>query len=188
MCPPGQTTDSFWTPPGRPAGRSAPRAGAFTRPDPTLTSTAIHPSDNRAVGEWMDGTLQELAGRGLDEPYARQLIERFPQERIQKALAYWDALPDAGPGLLVKAIREGRAPAEKKRDLLGEQRKYGDDIRDWLTQNMPEFNRPNEGPHPAAVAAVIRLHHQHGKGRITRREHGSWIRQFVKDWKKRMEE
>ena len=35
-------------------------------------------------------------------------------------------------------------------------------------------------PHYAAVAAVIRLHHVHGKGSLTVREHGPAIRQAVK--------
>lgn len=126
----------------------------------------------------MDGALAELRARGLDEPYARRLVEQFPQERIWRAVEYFDGLTDVGPGLLVTAIREGRQPISARRDLMADQQKYADAIVAWLREHFPDLDRPIFGQHPAAVAAVIRLRWRYG----TADGHEPEVRAAVERW------
>ncbi len=72
------------------------------------------------------------------------------------------------------------ATAHKGRTALDEQREYGEQIRDWLTEHFPDLCDEHWGPHPAAVAEVIRLHYRDGKGALTERRHGREIRQAVR--------
>jgi hypothetical protein len=60
---------------------------------------------------------------------------------------------------------------------------YGEQIRSWLRSTFPEF-----GDHPAAVVAVIRLHHLEGKGTLTRGRHGELIQAAVRRWDDQVEE
>lgn len=75
--------------------------------------------------------------------------------------------------------------ARERSELMGRQVQYGQEIGDWLRQMFPEFCSPQ--PHPGAVAAVIRLHYLHGRGRLTRGEHGDAIREFVSCWEARLQ-
>lgn len=147
---------------------------------------AIHPSSVQGVG--MDGWVLELVNRGVDEPHARKLVAEHSASRIEQAVAYFDSLAvGAGPGLLVLAIRQGRQPAPK-RSRLADQAAYCDQIVAWLRRHFPELCDDHRSPHPAAAVAVIHLHYRFGKGRITKREHGSEIRAAVRRWDARWNE
>lgn len=87
-------------------------------------------------------------------------------------------------------------------ERLANEAQYGEQIRAWLLVKMPDvcrqdpkvieshrrcFGDPEANrlaastqPHPAAIAAVIRLHHGHGKGSLTVKGHGAEIRAAVK--------
>ena len=69
--------------------------------------------------------------------------------------------------------------------LMAAQAAYGNQIRDWLRKHFPQWNTDHGNrTHPAAITAVIRLHHQHGKGKLTVREHGPAIRSAVDGFEK----
>lgn len=108
------------------------------------------------------------------------LLQNASLEAIARTIEWWDELPDAGPGVLVEAIRKGGVA--EQRSVLERQREYGEQICDWLNERFPDLRQPSGRPHCAAIAAVIRLHHQHGKGMLTKRAHGAIIRQAVKDF------
>lgn len=74
---------------------------------------------------------------------------------------------------------------KERAELMAAQVQYGRDIKAWLSEYFPDLCRPNWGPHPAAIAEVIRLHYQYGKGQLTVRKHGSRIRAAVKAFDKR---
>lgn len=131
------------------------------------------------------GLGEKLCSRGVVPANAQALLAEFPAERIERALAYFDALPDGGPGLLVRAVRDGRAPARSRRSLVAEQAEYERSLVAWLQAAVPDLCSPL--PHPGAVVAVIRLHHRDGKGSLTKRRHGGEIREFVKYWEQRLE-
>ena len=63
---------------------------------------------------------------------------------------------------------------------VNRERDYGLQVEAWLKRVFPEF-----GAHPAAIVAVIRLHHTVGKGRLTKREHGEQIAGAVRVWEAR---
>lgn len=80
--------------------------------------------------------------------------------------------------------QKGWVHVPTREELLAREAKYGRDISSWLEANFPDLCDPS--PHPGAVAAVIRLHHRVGKGRLTAREHGPEIREFVAVWERRL--
>jgi hypothetical protein len=63
---------------------------------------------------------------------------------------------------------------------LIEQEQYSRQIVQWLDKQFPEL----EG-HPAAVVAVINLHHMLGRGKVTRAQHGAQILRAVAAFDKR---
>lgn len=65
------------------------------------------------------------------------------------------------------------------------QEQYHEQVTSWLARNFPEV-MDGELPHPAAFMAVVRLHHQFGKGTVTRGEHGELIRRAVKRFDERL--
>lgn len=132
-----------------------------------------------------DEAVAAMQSRGLNN--VDDLLSFATPDRIVGACRWWDGKRGAGTGVLAQAIRRGGMdePSEQ-RDLLAEQ-KYADSIVAWLRQHFPQFDRPVYGPHPAAVAAVIRLHWLHGKGQLTVQEHGPEIRAAVARWEEEWE-
>lgn len=90
-----------------------------------------------------------------------------------------------GVGVLVAELRKGGRRPQQRRDLIAESAEYGRSMHAWVRQHMPDLVVDGYA-HPAAIAALIRLHKRHGKGSVTVREHGLWIREFVSDWKARV--
>lgn len=68
--------------------------------------------------------------------------------------------------------------ARDKAEFMAAQEQYGRDIQDWLRSQFPELCSP--APHPAAIAAVIRLRWLEGPGKVTAAEHGQVIRDSVR--------
>jgi hypothetical protein len=106
--------------------------------------------------------------------------KRLASEQAPDLIGAWcerfDHEPEMGPGALVAAIRSGsRPPAPRPRSERG----YAAEIRDWLTRHVPEVC-PDGEPHPAAVAALIRLHHRYGREAVSARAHGAVIRAEVR--------
>lgn len=155
---------------------------------PIPASTTTSGSEGRGGGGHDLKLLAEnLKARGVQASLP-SLLQAASAQAIARTIDWWDGLSGAGPGVLVDAIRKGGVIEQPEpKSMLEQQRIYGQQIAAWLTQNFPELDRPHWGPHPAAVAAVIRLHHQHGKGRLTKREHGPEIRAAVKAWQKKWE-
>lgn len=132
-----------------------------------------------------DAALKELRARGIINP--EQFLDAATPEAILDTCRWYDAQNGrVGTGVLVAELRAGgRAgwqPEPRQRDVTAEQRAYADEIVAWLREHFPEVDRPVYGPHPAAVAAVIRLHWVYGKGRLTVREHGPEICAAVDRW------
>lgn len=126
--------------------------------------------------EWIDALVE----RGVVPTNAQALIAAYDQQRVADAVAWFDSQPTGavGAGLLVRAVREGRSPL--RRQAVSQQRDYWRSLEAWLEGAFPEF-----GAHPAAAAAVMRLHRRHGRGSVTRREHGPIIRAAVDRWERR---
>jgi hypothetical protein len=117
-----------------------------------------------------------LQARGVNATLS-SLVANASLEAIACTIEWWDGLPGAGAGALVEAIRRGGiVPKHRGRSDDA----YGREIADWLTAHFPELRQPSGEPHPAAVAAVIRLRYRLGPGQLTRREHGPEIRAAVK--------
>lgn len=76
-------------------------------------------------------------------------------------------------------VREADLEAQLSRysDLLEQQARYAKAICAWLDRCFPDLHT-----HPAAVAAVIRLHYRYGKGNLTASKHGVEIREAVTRW------
>jgi hypothetical protein len=130
-------------------------------------------------------TLEGLCARGVFASLAEQLMAEHSAERIQAWIEYADTQSGMGAGALVQGIRSGDMPPAKPKSMLAAQAEYGQSIQAWLAKNFPEYDRPQWEPHPAAVAEVIRLHWRHGKGTLTREEHGPAIRAAVEAWGER---
>ena len=72
-------------------------------------------------------------------------------------------------------------------ELLQREREYATSVVSWLNSNFPELRRQEGMPHPAAVAAVTRLHKRYGKGSLTRERHGDLILGAVTRFRKEYE-
>ena len=131
--------------------------------------------------------LQGLADRGVTKPEQfaalgvtaiAQTILWFDQEQTKRSV---------GTGVLVTELRNGgrRQTARRASDLLDSEAEYGQKIVDWLEAKMPDVCRPAYGPHPAAVAAVVRLHWRKGKGSLTVGSSGAEIRAAVQRFDER---
>jgi hypothetical protein len=129
----------------------------------------------------LNSLSRELQRRGVQASLS-SLLEFASVDAIERSIEWWDRLPDAAPAVLVGSIRGGGIPARHTDSV-----QYGEQIVAWLTEYFPELADEHGRPHPAAVAAVIRLHHRRGKGQLTKREHGPEIRAAVKAWAKRYE-
>lgn len=62
------------------------------------------------------------------------------------------------------------------------QREYSEQVETWLTVNFPDLCEPKSGAHPAAIVAVYDLHVIHGRGSLTKHEHGDVIRRQVEKY------
>jgi hypothetical protein len=132
-----------------------------------------------------DDLAEELIDRGVNPTSAREFVAQLDAEAIGRTIGWFDGQSGrVGAGVLVAELKRGGRPAQRA-GLIEEQRQYGQDITDWLRKHFPEFDRPRFGPHPAAVAAVIQLHHRDGKRALTKRRHGAEIRAAVKRWEDR---
>lgn len=128
--------------------------------------------------------LKSLIDRGISNP---QQFADLGVEAIEGTCRWFDAQSGrVGTGVLVHELRAGGKPnwsgpsSSSGSELLKEQVRYGDEIQAWLCQHFPEC-----GPHPAAIAAVVRMHFLYGKGRLTVTEHGAEIRGAVARWEGR---
>lgn len=127
-----------------------------------------------------------LRDRGMDNP---EQWAHLDPEAIEETVRWYDAQNGrVGIGVLVTELRKGGRRDPSRRDLITEQRDYAQQIVDWLERDFPDLDRPGYGPHPAAVAEVIRLHWRHGKARVSSREHGPAIRAAVARWESEQEE
>ena len=128
--------------------------------------------------------IANLRARGVTAPVAQALAADHDAERIQAWTDYAARHQGMGAGALIEGLRSGELPPApaKPKSMLAEQAEYGRSIQAWLSKNFPEYDRPRWGPHPAAVAEVIRLHWRHGKGTLTREEHGPAIHAAVAKW------
>jgi hypothetical protein len=127
---------------------------------------------------------ESLRARGVAEFMARRLADEYDAELISAWTDYAARHPSMGAGALIEGIRSGQLPPAKPVRVLDAQAQYGRDIQAWLSKHFPELDRPGWGPHPAAIAEVIRLHWRHGKGRLTREEHGPAILAAVEAWER----
>src|SRR5215472_12951143 len=116
--------------------------------------------------------IDMLKDRGMDNP--EQWAHLDPA--VIKATVRWydEQNGRVGIGVLVNELRKGGRQPARRRDPLAEQQTYADELVAWVRRHLPEVDRPRHGPHPAAVAAVIRLQWQHGK-RLSAREHGAAV-------------
>jgi hypothetical protein len=127
-------------------------------------------------------TLANLRAQGVAMPMAQQLAASYDTEHVQAWTDYAARQQGMGAGALIVGIRSGDPPPTRPKSVLAQQAEYGRSIQAWLAKNFPEYDRPKWGPHPAAVAEVIRLHWRHGKGSLTKEEHGPAIHAAVERW------
>lgn len=156
-------------------------AGAMphhTTPTPHAQLLATSTVDELAAA------LNELRLRGVTNPDEFASLDAAV---IRDTVRWFDGQGDrVTAGVLVLELRKGgRKP---QRSVADEQREYADSIVSWLNQHFPEFQQRLGNPHPAAVAAVIRLHYRDGKGNLTVRKHGGEVRAAVKAWRLKWDE
>lgn len=127
---------------------------------------------------------------------ARQdrVLERAAPSRVFAWCQWWKRErdrrgPGIGSGALVERILSPDEPPERVRSFEERQRDYGEQIADWLRRRMPGVcpESEREQPHFAAIAVVLRLHQEYGKGRLTVREHGPTIQAAVVDAQRRFD-
>lgn len=131
-------------------------------------------------------SAQLLKERGISDTLLPE-FSSLSEQQVQTIVERFDADEQASIGALVfrlrQTVQKRSRPALSRRDLMAREAQYGRDIAGWLEQHVPEVCRPVWGPHPAAVAAVIRLHHVHG--RTLKKAHISEIRASVAAWEAR---
>lgn len=123
--------------------------------------------------------LQALRDRGVTNP---DEFASLDAEVIAETVRWFDAQNGrVGAGVLRIELRNGgRKPPGKP--VLDAEAEYGRGIVAWLTENFPELCDPKWGPHPAAVAAVIRLDFRDGKANRSKRAWGREIRGAVAEF------
>ena len=131
-----------------------------------------------------ENAVRELTARGVSDP--EQLLRFASPEAIVGACGWFDSLAgNPGLGVLANAIKAGGKPdwqPPKPRSTLGAQQAYGEKIVERLREHFPQWNKPDGNrTHPAAIAAVIRLHWLYGKD-VAVLEHGGAIRAAVTTW------
>lgn len=155
----------------------------------------------------VESTARASAIKALEERgviNAAKLVGLSTPVKVLGWCRWWDTQRGVGVALLVDRIRSGEEPpAVVEPDSAT---RYIDGVVDWLHRKMPEVFavsaavvkatrttygdveakrlESSAGPHPAAVAAVIRLHHSTG-GKLTVKEHGPTIRAAVREFDER---
>jgi len=168
-----------------------------------LESSSSLPSSNHDHFKEADGITRAAAAKALEERGLRgidQLLQANTPVEILGWCRWWDQQRGVGIELLASRIFTGKSAPKAPGVGLDGQKAYGERVRRWLLEKLPDVCRDDprvvewEGrlygdgaivssvpePHPAAVAAVLRLHWRHGKGALTVREHGPEIRSAVK--------
>lgn len=149
-----------------------------TTPHHTYTPTTTKASVDVVV---VEDAINALRARNIASP--EELMPFASPQAVLGACRWWDTQKSAGTGMLAKVIREGGMPDWRpRRSMLDEQQEYGQQICDWLGENFPTLCDDRWGPHPAAIAAVIKLHYAEGKGSLRKGTHGPVIRAAVKAW------
>jgi hypothetical protein len=140
---------------------------------------------DRAERRLRETAGRELAARGVSDGETRRLLQASTATNILGWCRWFDRQPEIGAGALVVRVRSGQPAPPERRDSDAQQRRYEQQIVRWLGCSFPQLIDPRWGAHPAAVAAVVRLHHACGKGHLTRREHGAAILAAVAEWDRR---
>ena len=115
----------------------------------------------------------------LEASVIADTVRWYDHERTQRPIT---------AGVLVTQLRAGGKPGWKPARAaagLEHEAQYAADVVAWLRKHFPELDRPRFGPHPAAVAEVIRLHARDGNGVLTKAVHGREIRAAVVAWNTR---
>jgi hypothetical protein len=161
-----------------------PAAGLNHPPllNPVPSTTSEVPGRSGGGELTIESLAIELQARDVLAPVS-SLLQTCSLQAIARTIEWWDERSTAGPGVLVEAIRKGGI--SEQRSVLDRQAQYGEQICDWLNEHFPALKQASGRPHPAAIAAVIRLHYEHGKGSLTPGRHGSQIRGAVKAWEKK---
>lgn len=133
-----------------------------------------------SASEW---DIQVLRDLGISAAAEFATLDATVANRV---MAEWSA-QSSDVNLLVYRLRSALKAQTGKRAsrLLDSQAEYGRQIAAWLERELPDVCDPRTGAHPAAVAAVIRLHHEHGRG-LTKTKHGAQIRAFIRTWEERL--
>jgi hypothetical protein len=157
-----------------------------------------------------EDAARALRGHGvIGHGVIEEICAAHSIERILAWCAHAAKHPSITAGGLVEAIRAGHEPPSPV-DENDAQAAYGVEIVSWLRAKLPEVcvvpasyiesvraadgeqaaaqliaHAQHNTPHYAAVAAVIRLHHQVGRI-LTVKAHGPEIRQAVADWYEEM--
>ena len=130
--------------------------------------------------------LQALKDRGVQNPSE---FVHLPVDVIQQTVAWWDqqhTRRSAGTGVLVTELRNGgrQQKAHTAATLTQREARYAASIVAFLAERFADLF-DNGLPHPAAVAAVTRLHFLHGKQGLTAAEYDAPVRDAVEAWETR---
>lgn len=124
--------------------------------------------------------LRALQARGVGEHVFGDFRALDPAVILDTCRWYDEQKGRVTTGVLVEELRAGGRTPSKRRSVADGRREYDEQVVAWLREHFPDLDRPVWGPHPAALAAVFRLHRTCGKGALTVREHGPVIRAAVK--------
>ena len=127
--------------------------------------------------------LQALRDRGVTDPAAHA---HLGADVLAETVKWFDAQQGrVGAGVLVQELRSGGRRAEVRRvaSLTEREAEYARQVVGAIRREFPELCDPN--PHPAAVTAVIRLHHVEGRVKLDNALHTSLINAAVKAWDER---
>lgn len=142
-----------------------------------------------------------LRDRGVAEHALAEFETADPRTVMETCIWFDEQRGRIGVGAFLLELR-GRLSQRRRLSTLDAEKEYGNQIRAWLLAKLPDVCKPDDRlvewerrlygedaarglaaasePHPAAVGAVIRLHHRYGKGQLTVREHGPMIRAAVR--------
>ncbi|GAC1603198.1 MAG: hypothetical protein NVS3B21_31650 [Acidimicrobiales bacterium] len=149
--------------------------------------TALLASKQTSTEDVLAVAIQALRERGI---LNHDQFAAIGAEAILGACRWFDAQKGrVGQGVLVMELKAGGKPGwqPKPSSVVDQQREYGNRICDWLSESFPDLCDAKWGPHPASIAAVIRLHYAEGKGSLRKGEHGPVIRKAVRDFNKQYE-
>lgn len=151
-----------------------------------MHATTPHTADRSQPSASGRQDLLSLAERGVSTP---EEFAALPEQVIVRHVQRYDNDPDVTVGALVFRLRQevaklSRPASPMSRDLMAREAEYGREIVQTLTSHFPELCGEN-GPHPAAVAAVIRLHWRNGRGNLRVKRDGSAVRAAVAEFNRR---